>query len=432
MLGREVPFPSLADIGYLMFVPLVAVALLAFPSVPRRLSSRIRTVLDGLLIASALLFMSWMLVLGPLFQAGGDPLTLTIGLAYPAGDVVIITILLFASSHRTHGATAGALTRPLLFAGLLAFAVADSGFVYLTNSGSYSSGSLIDIGWFCAFAAIFLAGMAGRPTSNRNLRTTPFLIASLCSSRMCPSLLAVALAAFGLAFGDGIGRFLGWNALALILLAVIRQVAVLLENLSLTTHLEQRVRERTAELDRSERRFRSFVQNSSDVITVVDADGTITYQSQSIDRVLGHDSDTLVDKSYFELVHVDDHVALSTLIDAARTRQGANVSAELRVRNCVGDVAPRRVARHEPARRCRRVRDRAQRSRCHRTQGARAAARAPGVSRPAHEPRQPVPVRRPARARPATGRAATAAARRALLRPRRVQVDQRHARPRRR
>ena len=90
MLGREVPFPSLADIGYLMFVPLVAGALLAFPSVPRRLSSRIRTVLDGLLIASALLFMSWMLVLGPLFQAGGDPLTLTIGLAYPAGDVVII------------------------------------------------------------------------------------------------------------------------------------------------------------------------------------------------------------------------------------------------------------------------------------------------------------------------------------------------------
>ena len=104
MLGREVPFPSIADIGYLAFVPLAAAALLAFPSVPRRLSSRIRTVLDGLLIASALLFMSWMVVLGPLFDAGGDPLTLTIGLAYPLGDVVIITILLFASSHRSQRA----------------------------------------------------------------------------------------------------------------------------------------------------------------------------------------------------------------------------------------------------------------------------------------------------------------------------------------
>ena len=54
------------------------------------------------------------------------------------------------------------------------------------------------------------------------------------------------------------------------MLAVIRQVAALLENLSLTTHLELRVQERTAELDRSEQRFRSLVQNSSDVITVVD------------------------------------------------------------------------------------------------------------------------------------------------------------------
>ncbi len=51
VLGREVPFPSIADVGYLLFVPLVAAALLAFPSAPRRLSTRIRTVLDGLLIA---------------------------------------------------------------------------------------------------------------------------------------------------------------------------------------------------------------------------------------------------------------------------------------------------------------------------------------------------------------------------------------------
>ena len=402
VLGREVPFPSIADIGYLMFVPLAAVALLAFPSVPRRLSSRIRTVLDGLLIASALLFMSWMLVLGPLFEAGGDPLTLTIGLAYPAGDVVIITILLFASSHRTHGADAGRMTRPLLFAGLLAFAVADSGFVYLTNSGSYSSGSLIDIGWFCAFAAIFLAGC--RATGMRAAECRRRRSGSVRGARAVRARPARRGAAprFGLAFGEGIGRFLGWNALALILLAVIRQVAVLLENLSLTTHLEQRVRERTAELDRSERRFRSLVQNSSDVITVVDGDGTITYQSPSIERVLGHDSDALVDTSYFDLVHLDDHVALATLIDSARTARARTsppscAFARSRARGATRRCSPRACSTTPT------WRDRAQRSRCHRAQGARAAARPPGLSRPAHQPRQPVVVRRPARPRPATG-----------------------------
>ena len=153
---------------------------------------------------------------------------------------------------------------------------------------------------------------------------------------------------------------------------MIRQVAVLLENLSLTTHLEQRVRERTAELDRSERRFRSLVQNSSDVVTVVDADGTITYQSPSIERVLGHDSESLVDTSYFDLVHLDDHVALTTMIDSAteppghqRRRRAAGAQQRRR-------LASHRGARHEPARRRQRRWHRAQRPRRHRTQGARA------------------------------------------------------------
>ncbi len=78
------------------------------------------------------------------------------------------------------------------------------------------------------------------------------------------------------------------------------------------------------------------MQNSSDVITVVDGDGAITYQSPSIERVLGHDSGVLVDTSYFDLVHVDDHVSLTTLIDSATHRQGTNIVAELRVRTADG------------------------------------------------------------------------------------------------
>ena len=333
VLGRDVPFPSIADLGYLAFVPLAAAALLAFPSVPTRLSSRVRTVLDGLLIAGALLFMSWMVVLGPLLDAGGDPLTLTIGLAYPLGDVVIITILLFASSHRRQRESFGRASRLVLFAGLLAFAVADSGFVVLTNSGSYASGSLIDIGWFCAFAAIFLAA-AMRSTDSEPQSPdddVPEKFAVLVP--YAPVVLAVVVGGLALAFGDGLERFLGWNALALLLLAVIRQVAALLENLSLTTHLEQRVQERTAELDRSEQRFRSLVQSSSDVVTVINEDGAITYQSPSMGRVFGHDSDGLLNTSYFDLVHMDDHVALAALIQSSMQRQGTNVAAELRIRH---------------------------------------------------------------------------------------------------
>ena len=101
------------------------------------------------------------------------------------------------------------------------------------------------------------------------------------------------------------------------MLAVIRQVAALLENLSLTTHLELRVQERTAELDRSEQRFRSLVQNSSDVITVVDGrrDRSPTRAHRS-GASSGTTVTALLDTSYFDLVHLDDHADLTALIDS--------------------------------------------------------------------------------------------------------------------
>jgi hypothetical protein len=45
----------------------------------------------------------------------------------------------------------------LLGIALTALAVADSGFLYLTLTDSYSSGSVIDAGWFCGYAMLAVA-----------------------------------------------------------------------------------------------------------------------------------------------------------------------------------------------------------------------------------------------------------------------------------
>ena len=73
---------------------------------------------------------------------------------------------------------------------------------------------------------------------------------------------------------------------ALILLLVARQILSLRENLTSTRTLEERVEKRTAELDTSRQRFAALVQQSSDVVTVVDRHGIIAYQSESSWRVL--------------------------------------------------------------------------------------------------------------------------------------------------
>jgi PAS domain S-box-containing protein len=67
--------------------------------------------------------------------------------------------------------------------------------------------------------------------------------------------------------------------------------------------------------------FRSLVNNSSDLITVLAPDGTIAYQSPSVQRMLGRRPADLVGTALGDLVHPDDRhdvsVSLTELVEAA-------------------------------------------------------------------------------------------------------------------
>jgi PAS domain S-box-containing protein len=67
--------------------------------------------------------------------------------------------------------------------------------------------------------------------------------------------------------------------------------------------------------------FRSLVNNSSDLITVLAPDGTIAYQSPSVQRILGRHPANLVGTALGDLVHPDDQhdvsASLTKLVEAA-------------------------------------------------------------------------------------------------------------------
>jgi PAS domain S-box-containing protein len=66
-------------------------------------------------------------------------------------------------------------------------------------------------------------------------------------------------------------------------------------------------RRRTDALLRSrEELFRSLIENASDVITILSADGTSLYESPSVERVLGRKPEELVGTPSFALLHPDD------------------------------------------------------------------------------------------------------------------------------
>lgn len=154
-MGRETPFPSLADIGFLGFAAAAVPAIWLLPS-PSGTGDHRRRLLDGLTAACAITLISWSVVLGPTVRAGGDTsFALLVSLAYPISDILMLTVALGAlaqgSRHRA----------PLILVGLglCGMALSDGAFTYLTTIESFASAGIVDLGWCLAFALIGLGGL---------------------------------------------------------------------------------------------------------------------------------------------------------------------------------------------------------------------------------------------------------------------------------
>jgi PAS domain S-box-containing protein len=86
-------------------------------------------------------------------------------------------------------------------------------------------------------------------------------------------------------------------------------------------------------LRQSEERFRALVQNSSDVITVIDADGTIRYVSPAVERVMDHRPEELVGKSVFDYVRPNVLADAQKIFAEAWSRPGVHPPFEFEVRH---------------------------------------------------------------------------------------------------
>jgi PAS domain-containing protein len=70
----------------------------------------------------------------------------------------------------------------------------------------------------------------------------------------------------------------------------------------------------------SGRRYRSLVQNTSDIITLIDADGTVHYESSALEQVMGYRPEDQLGTRAFDWVHPDDmEQALSIFAEVLST-----------------------------------------------------------------------------------------------------------------
>ncbi|HKZ50735.1 MAG TPA: PAS domain S-box protein, partial [Dehalococcoidia bacterium] len=87
------------------------------------------------------------------------------------------------------------------------------------------------------------------------------------------------------------------------------------------------------ELRRNEEYFRSLTQNASDLVAILESDGTIRYCSPSHERVLGYKPEELESRNVFELLHPDDAPSVIDAFTQALKSPGLTPPIEFRFRH---------------------------------------------------------------------------------------------------
>jgi len=120
------------------------------------------------------------------------------------------------------------------------------------------------------------------------------------------------------------------GAALLTAIVVVRQVVTVRENLH---HEAQRARRSVEE------RFESLVANATEVIVVVDAEGTVLYASPSVQRLLGHQPEQVIGHPLDVLLHPDEAVAARGFLHELLARPWGSSVRSWRLRRADGGWA---------------------------------------------------------------------------------------------
>jgi diguanylate cyclase (GGDEF)-like protein/PAS domain S-box-containing protein len=315
----------LANVPFVLWYPSILMALLRLPRAPRGDGGeRWKFVFDAAVAVLGGGLTIWYVVVPTLTtQRGGQ---LVFDALFPIGDIVVlfglVTVLLRSPSGALRQRTIVALTTGL---GLYVFS--DLANDQLLTRYGWTATGWSDITFVSAYALLLLACRWARvdappPAGDGAPTAQPFSALPYASLLCCYTLLLAEAIT---------GRHERWAVLAvgsvaLTLLVVGRQIRAVRENVRLVTAQATRV---------NEARFRSLIQHSSDVITIIDTEGVVKFISPSVERVLGYLPTELDGESLLALLHPEhEGRAREALTRSGRPAPGAPTEpAEWRVRH---------------------------------------------------------------------------------------------------
>ncbi|MGH2810226.1 MAG: PAS domain-containing protein, partial [Actinomycetota bacterium] len=280
-------FPSIGDIFYLAFYPIQVVGLLML--IRRRSGGKdFRSFLDAAILTVGLGVLSWAFLIQPHFQDPGlTAVERLVSLSYPLMDLALLAV----TARMAVGAWPRHPAFYLLGAGLMSMLITDAVYGFIELQGGYDPGGALDSGWLIYY---LLWGAAALHPSMTKL-SEPAGVGPPLTWRRLALLSAATLIA---PVADAIES--GPDTMAYSIFSAVLFLLVAARMTGLITSMD------TIQRRRSEERITALVRHSSDVITVVDSDLVIRYQTPSSQKVLGYTPDEMMGSELTQLVHQED------------------------------------------------------------------------------------------------------------------------------
>lgn len=296
VLGED-PTSTWVNLPYLLYYPLLLSALFHLPRFHFSRSEMGRLLLDCATVVVSGGLVIWHFLLGPELTHHPRNLSDLLPLAYPVGDILTLLGLAWILLHRRVDPERRVLD--YLALGILANLGGNLLYAIDATAFDHRTGGPVDALWLVSYLMTIAA--AERGALLPRLEEVRFV------DRHASSISLVPYVAIGLGYSlvilvafrgeDESMRGLTLGAFLLTMIVVARQVVVVRDNLRL---------QGTRASQTSEARFRSLVQNSSDVIMIVDREGAIWYASPSSLRVCGYPPEELLGRRITEFLAPDD------------------------------------------------------------------------------------------------------------------------------
>jgi diguanylate cyclase (GGDEF)-like protein len=156
--AQSKPFPSAADVGFIVLPVCAILALMMFPTTDG--PHRARYLLDGFLVSGSLFVIAWVLLIDRIRDiVAADRLGIVVSLAYPIFDLVALTI---AAALLSRIRSDQRMTVTLLTLGLMAMWFSRGAFIYLAAEQRVGGDYATDVGWVVGLLLITVAAAIDR------------------------------------------------------------------------------------------------------------------------------------------------------------------------------------------------------------------------------------------------------------------------------